>query len=680
ANTSIIVGVATNLAQFNNATTGRDFRLEDVSGGTAQAQVGDAIGTQCEVRASAADTPVDFIWVLDNSGSMGDELNAVSQAVTDFSTAVSNTDIDARVAVVSTEFQYRSSGPNFATNDTILGTCNFSNGLGGTATGRACACAFTTAAEASQFASCVTSLRNNLNGSGAEGGYGAVQEFVADVLTQAASPARRKLRPAAEVVAIFITDAGEQSASTDTFRTPYIPTSAFNPGNRLQLVNNNETEATTLSVNHWADFFGNRAGGGWDPTRTNEPAMFVNGILCPLNFNAGVNGCAGEEDATGPGAPSFNSEGVGGRRFANARYHSVINTLGGIAGSIAGPDGQGFSGGNLTNISLTIDAILRSVVTATSPYELAKDPISSTIKVALETPTVGACNVADVPRVTSLSGNGFLYDAATNRIAFVGNCRPRNTGTDIALSYRTWIDLTADVDGNNDPCNCAAPEICVNGQCACPADCGVAGGLSAGQTCNTETCEVECLADCGGCAPGQVCDADSPSCGCACPADCNTGGALPAGFVCDPATCQPTCAPDGCQGARPGPNFVCGATCQWECPADCGGGLSDTQRCNTTTCEPECAPDCNAECGGLTTCNRATCACECRQTFTCAPGFAFDADSCACECDAAALGCPATHTPNLDTCRCDCAPNCGGACAANQICDAGTCGCRNIGG
>ena len=623
---------------------------------------------------------------------MGDELSAVSRAVTDFSAALNNTELDARVAVVSTEFQYRTSGPTFASDADVVGNCGFDGStLGprvnqnGNAKPRPCVCAFTTATEASSFASCITLMRNNLEGSGAEGGYGAIQEVVRDVFRANGQPVRRQIRVGAQVVAIFITDAGEQSASTDTARTPYIPASDFATPRTFAI---SEAAATASSTTFWSNFFGNTGGsGGWDPTRTNEPPMFINGILCPLNLQATIRngvskiGCNGEEDATGPNPASFDANGVGGRRFANARYHNVISARGGIAGSIADNFGEGFTGSSLINISLTIEAILRSVVTATSPYQLSRSPISSTIKVALQVPTVGTCNVADVPRVTDLDGSGFLYDAATNRIAFVGNCRPSATGTDIALSYRTWIDLTGDPDGDNDVCDCAAPEVCVNDVCVCPADCGVPGGLAAGQTCNTETCDVECLADCGGCGPGQVCDVNSANCGCACPADCNFGGPLPAGFVCDAATCQPTCAPDGCQGPRPGPNFVCGDSCQWECADDCGGTLpSDLHRCNPRTCQPECAPDCNAECGGATTCNTTSCTCQCVTSLTCAPGFAFDADSCSCECDVGALACSATRTPNLDTCRCDCAPNCGGACAANEICDPGTCGCRGIGG
>jgi hypothetical protein len=523
-----------------------------------------------------------------------------------------------------------------------------------------------------------------------------VQEFVRDVLTAAGAPDRRKLRSNARVVTIFITDAGEQSAATDTARIPYIPASAFNGASLVP----NETEALNSSVTFWADFFGNRASGGWDPTRADEPAMFLAGILCPLatqptNRNGGTtNGCNGEEDNTGTEAAAFSANTqVGAQRFGIQRYYNVINTLGGLTGSIADTFGDGFAGANLSNISVTIEAILRAVVTASSPYQLTEDPIASTIKVSLETPTVGTCNLADVPRVTDLNGNGFLYDAATNRIAFVGTCRPAQTGTDVVASYRTWIDLTADPNGADQPCDggCPDPLVCINDQCVCPTDCAVDGGLLPSQTCDTVSdvnndgfpdCIAECLPDCGGCPIGSVCDVDSPTCACSCPADCNFGGPLPQGFVCNPATCQAECAPNGCVGTPPGPNYVCGANCVYECPADCGGNLGDNERCNPTTCEPECSPDCNANCSGALSCNADTCACECdtANASSCAPGFVFDPDACGCVCDVDALACGPTRIADPSRCVCECAPNCGNACSGDTPVCSGDCTCAGIGG
>jgi hypothetical protein len=194
-----------------------------------------------------------------------------------------------------------------------------------------------------------------------------------------------------------------------------------------------------------------------------------------------------------------------------------------------------------------------------------------------------------------------------------------------------------------------------------------------------------CLADCGGCGPGQQCDATPPNCACACPADCNTGGALPPGQVCDPATCLPTCAANGCDVAeRPaGDGWVCGPSCEWECAPDCGDpNIAPTERCNRVTCTIECSADCNATCGGFEDCNNdpSVCACECAESATCAPGFVFDPGACGCVCDAAALGCPATHVPNLDECRCDCGANCNDGCADGTICVQGTCSCLPVGG
>jgi hypothetical protein len=714
--TAVMVGVATNLALFTDRSTGRDFRLEDVAGGTALGQVGDAVGTQCDVKTAAADVPVDFLWILDNSGSMGDELNAVSRAVASFSSAIANTDLDSRVAVATTEFQYRTGGPFFSDDNDVAAECTFNGSTLSNEGTRICACAYTSPTESELFQDCVARIRDIdlddqqiLGGSGAEGGYLAAQEFLRDVLTQPTSPARRRLRAQARVVTLFITDAGDQSSATDTARVPYLPSAAFvtnQPCNTFPDPNScvrlspDEPTALRTSVNFWADIFGNRAGDGWDPTRTNEPPMLLAGILCPLATQPTVrldindvpfetNGCNGEEDNTGTEPPGFVSFQVGAQRFGIQRYYGVINELGGIAGSIADTFGDGFQGPDLQNISATIDAILRSVVTASSPYQLTRAPIAATIKVALAEPTVGNCNVDDVPRVTDLNANGFLYDATTNRIAFVGACRPAATGTDVAASYRTWIDLTANPDGAPLPCggDCPAPLVCVEDECVCPGDCGVPGGLGTGQTCDTTTdgngdgnpdCIVECLPDCGGCAPGNVCD--TSSCTCGCPADCNFGGTLPVGFVCNPTTCQAECAPDRCVGDDPGGNFVCGPACVYECPDDCGGGLGENERCNPTTCEPECSPDCNANCDGFTTCNPESCACECRENASCAPGYAFDPLSCTCVCSAAELACAPTRDADLENCRCTCDAQCNGACAPGLACLPSTCACVTIDG
>jgi hypothetical protein len=54
--------------------------------------------------------------VLDNSGSMGDELDAVAEAVDQLTTQLGNAALDFRIAMLTTEYSQRSAGPTFAGN------------------------------------------------------------------------------------------------------------------------------------------------------------------------------------------------------------------------------------------------------------------------------------------------------------------------------------------------------------------------------------------------------------------------------------------------------------------------------------------------------------------------------------------------------------------------------------
>jgi len=620
ATTSIVMGALTRLADFDNPTTGRDFRLEDLVNGTALGQVGDATTPKCDVFPSQAQQPVDFIWVVDNSGSMDDAQNAVIAARDQMVAQLQNSTLDWRLAVISTEFSRRASGPTF---NGVQATCNF-NAVAGVTTGgaRTCMCEFTR--DATEFGNCVNAL--GLAGSGAEGAYEPMKHALTSTFLPAtasgAAENARKVRADARVVMVVLTDAGEQSTVDPAVRDP-----------------KSGDEAS------WTAYFqgGNNATyDTWDPNRTNEPPMLIGGIICPRNA-----ACSGEEDSTGT---------TGDQLIEQNRYYNVFESLGAVIGAISQPNGA--NAADNAAIAETIEGIVVAVIGQVSPYTLSNDPISSTLKVAMEGPVTNAngCNggnLADIPRSRI---DGFGYDGATNTLSFFGACRPTSVGADIAASYRRWIDLTGDPDGGDQPCggDCPDPFICVNDQCLCPSDCGTGAALPPSQTCNSATCTPVCLDDCGGaCGNGQVCN--TSSCDCECPAGCN--GAQPGpGYVCDDATCLWTCAPDGCNPAtKPaGDNWVCGPTCQWECPADCGGGLEPTELCLTASCTVQCAPDCNATCGGFTTCNTDTCACECVEQATCAAGFVFSPDACGCVCDTDALACPSTHEADVDSCTCAC--------------------------
>ncbi len=79
------------------------IRLNDVSNSTAVAQAPDRTAVQCDSFATEGVNPVDFIWVVDNSGSMSNEQAAVSAAGNAMDALLSQTTLDWRIGVTSTD-------------------------------------------------------------------------------------------------------------------------------------------------------------------------------------------------------------------------------------------------------------------------------------------------------------------------------------------------------------------------------------------------------------------------------------------------------------------------------------------------------------------------------------------------------------------------------------------------
>lgn len=657
ATTAIVVGALTKLSLYEDPTSGRDFRLEDLVGGTALGQVGDRNGQQCDVFPSSLDQPVDIIWVVDDSGSMSDAQDAVRAAATEMGAQLDNSTLDWRIAIVTTYYWTTQDASTFKDFMT----------------------------DAATFADCFDGDNNGpcgsdivASGRGDERGHQSLQRILNERWLPAADALANRVRPGARLLVIFLSDAGDQSRNAD----------GSGDGNRPAT---NDFDGWTAFASGGTSADANGTDVSWDQNRSDEPPMVYAGILCPLPDPAG--GCSGETDGQSSGS--------------RTTYHTVINNMAGVIGSLADPATGGALANPQAEIGATIPPLIDSLIFQATPYALTNDPISSTIKVALEGPVVNAaqCNLADVPRSRA---DGFAYDAATNRVALFGACRPTQNGTDVAVSYRTWIDLTDCPDGCDDPCaDCQAPYLCVNQQCVCPSDCGLGGPVPASQTCDPSTCTLECLPDCGGCPSGQACD--TVSCSCSCPNDGfgGCGGPAPApGMVCDQGSCAWTCA-NGCDPAsRPSAFSVCNTTtcawecsgcggqdppggsfcntnpavCDFECAADCGGCAAGFA-CNTSTCACECPADCGQPSPGAGwACNQTTCQYECTATpdpsTKPGPNFTWDATQCDWTCPADCGG-PAPGPGavcDTGTCEWSCAPDCGG-CAGGSVCDVQACAC-----
>ncbi|MFZ9890027.1 MAG: hypothetical protein ACO3JL_21225, partial [Myxococcota bacterium] len=191
----VVVGALTSLSAYDDPATGRDFRLEDLFGGSALAQVGDTIGTECNRFVGQPNQKVDFIWVVDDSGSMSDAQDAVSAARTAMEERLAASTLDWRIGLVTTQY--------------------WKDQIGSGTTRTYCDFVTTTAA----FKTCLDEVQaaNRGDERGFESlkmilsGGGSVAARWLPATAAGAAVSASKVRADAQVVVIFLSDAGDQS-------------------------------------------------------------------------------------------------------------------------------------------------------------------------------------------------------------------------------------------------------------------------------------------------------------------------------------------------------------------------------------------------------------------------------------------------------------------------------------
>jgi len=507
------------------------FTMEDTAGGSGLAQFGDGNAVQCE-KFQPKNGKVDFLFVVDNSGSMGSKQQALSNIGTEMAAALNNSQLDWRIAMVTSEYdrtansvQFREFTTNInqfrawlTQNSTCAGNnqCNTVNIPGGTTP--------------------TTCVDNNdcwvdINGSGTENGLMALARAVNYVTRAgAANPANTMKRTDATLITVFVGDADDQSAGTLAQFSTFFGT----------------LNATIQNANDGNTTYTNRVG-----------PIVMHGIVCPDGATCGET----------QNTPRKNA--------------GVITATGGVRGAID----------STTSIQTTMRAIVNSAI-ATAGYQLLKSPIGASVKVAMSAVADPAnCNKDDIPRSRV---NGFDVNGLARSIAFFGACRPpAGQVVDAAVSYGYWVDLTTNPNGNDPPCKndpnfdpndpdfCKGKLACnrTTNVCECPPDCG--GTAPPGKICNTnpQVCDFICTPDCGGTCTGyQTCDTNTCGCQCVQNATCapgfkfvNTGGQC--GCFCDTAAlgCGPTYTAD--------PN-----SCSCVCSPNCNGTCTQGGKCNQSTC------------------------------------------------------------------------------------------------
>lgn len=163
------------------------FRVDDTAGGTALAQLGDFASTQCEVFGAEINAKVDFLWVVDDSGSMKQSQNAVGSAGTLFAAKVASAGLDWRVGAVTTGFYTNSSASRPFTSDIAVMKNWFASGTG------------------SSFGT---------GGSGDEQPFSSSQMYMPSLLPRSTNASLNKIREGAKLHLITLTDTNDHSNGT----------------------------------------------------------------------------------------------------------------------------------------------------------------------------------------------------------------------------------------------------------------------------------------------------------------------------------------------------------------------------------------------------------------------------------------------------------------------------------
>ncbi len=398
----------------NSAAAG--FRVDDITGGTAVAQAGEALESECVSYRVDTRPKVDFIWILDGSGSMNDEIDQVKGFASDFAAILQNSNLDWRIGVTN--------GTCFGIHDDaaisadvkalfdpsgLQGPCPALPGFGQPpiANGKLCNNAFTT--DAATFESCIDSVRGS--------GFSIQTEHTMTIGTAAIDRATprsdtdaSKLRTDAAVVLISVTD---------------------------------EFDEVVQAEMGWLD-----AGGGenppHDPTQDGSyDQNAVDTIVSPfVDYYLRSN----------VGATMFGIYWVPGTMCdtaaeAAAGIHTVVSQTGGTAGSVCQND-----------LTATLEQIATASAGIASGLRLRGVPVAPSIVTK-----VGQVMTGNIVTLDRSRGDGWDYDSIVNRVTFQGP-NPPQTGDRVVIAYRRW---EGSVIGCMDDSDCPREQKyrCVNGTC-----------------------------------------------------------------------------------------------------------------------------------------------------------------------------------------------------------------------
>jgi hypothetical protein len=421
ASTSIVAMAVVPESSYVQTTGTAGFRVDDIAGGTTIAKAATPLETDCVSYRVTSQAKVDFIWILDGSGSMSEEIGAVKAFASQFGQILQASNLDWRIAVASGSCDKIAQDTSISPEVSALFTTGGSNTCAGVPfgpqlqyvlpNGRLCdknGALFTN--DIQKFRDCVDVLDPSSVGLRIAGEHTVTMGAAAiNRALPRSNSDPSKLRPDAATIIISVTD---------------------------------EFDDHIQARMGWRD-----AGGSGEPP--NDPTLsgfdsaqldtvvqpFIDYFLRP-EVNASVFGIYWI-----PGTPcTIASE-------ASAGIDRIVNRTGGTAGNICQQD-----------LTATLQQIATASVGLASGLRLRGVPVPPSLEVKVGQVSTG--NILDPARSRA---DGWDYDAIVNRVSFKGP-NPPQTGDRIVIPYLRWEGSVQQCTLDSD-CPQEQKSICREGVC-----------------------------------------------------------------------------------------------------------------------------------------------------------------------------------------------------------------------
>ncbi len=412
-NNSYVLSLAVvNQTSYENDSLATGYRVDDITGGSAIAKATELLEDECVSYRVIARPQIDFIWVLDGSGSMSEEIGQVKAFASQFVNILQMSNIDWRIGVTSGTCWNIDNDVNIGPEikaaldcppppigmlQPVLPNGQLCNTNGANFTN-----------DPAKFADCIDELDPSSIGFRIAGEHTVTMGAAAiDRALPRSDTDNTKIRPEAAVVVISVTDEFDDHFQAEMNWADCGDGSCNND----PTINQSQLDAVT------------------DP--------FVSYFLKP-DVGATVMGIYWIPGQACQG--NVASE-------AAAGINDVVNKTGGLAGSICASD-----------ITPTLQAIAEASVGIASGLRLRGIPAPQTIDTK-----VGQVSSGTIVTPNRSRADGWDYDSVVNRVLFSGP-NPPQTGDRVVIPYRRWAgsvrQCTIDAD-----CPQQQKLRCIDGVC-----------------------------------------------------------------------------------------------------------------------------------------------------------------------------------------------------------------------